>query len=441
MDINTTLLNHLASGAGAASFLRMKCPNVVRLAQAFFEARTDIGRLKMAQDVAEEILLKNDLRDLIEIRDIVAKQELRRQIRYGKQQDYTAHTVYLYFLGLWLYDNLPQIAVAVGTKSGIADDNERDKYFLLQWTYASLHDIGYAFHNLEPDTQKDRNLIDSVFTWEWVKKQYASISASAESTLRKAHEVWNSKYALSMPPGTASYAAGSNVEVLNRLASAPWLKDLLPRFEGIDLFDALDETSRLKEYALEVAQKGYGGKGPCVDHTVASGLFLLQYTSFWYWLMSHIQATSSVKTYMQISEGFNYAAENLITDFIPACRAVAFHNVQPKTKASGKIIPMLTLRAEPITFLAILADELQRWDRSPAGWMHLNEYRVFSESALESKDVEIFAMGPRNQPTAVFAMNVKGRASRDELNTFRQTLRDRLPDYSDVLGVQTRPSD
>ena len=78
MDINATLLTHLATGTGAASILRAVRPKVVALAQSFFEARTDISRLQTAQNVAEEILLKNDLRDLIEIRDIVAKQELRR---------------------------------------------------------------------------------------------------------------------------------------------------------------------------------------------------------------------------------------------------------------------------------------------------------------------------------------------------------------------------
>ena len=35
------------------------------------------------------------------VRDIVAQQELRRLIQYGKQQDHTAHTVYLYLVGIW----------------------------------------------------------------------------------------------------------------------------------------------------------------------------------------------------------------------------------------------------------------------------------------------------------------------------------------------------
>ncbi|HBB98064.1 MAG TPA: hypothetical protein DC054_21990 [Blastocatellia bacterium] len=438
MDINATLLTHLATGAGAASILRAVRPNVVALAQSFFEARTDISRLQTAQNVAEEILLKNDLRDLIEIRDIVAKQELHRQIRYGKQQDHTAHTVYLYFLGLWLYDNLPQIASAVQITCGSKEYAERDNYFLLQWTYASLlHDIGYAFHNLEPETTKDRQLMDSVFSWTWIKKQYPSMSKDAEEVLRRAHQSWSSKYSGLMPSGTAAYAQNSQEDVLRRLAAAPWLGEIFPEFQGQDLFDVLDETCSLRKYAFEVARDGYGGKGPCVDHAVASGLFLLQYTSFWYWIIQQIEITASVNVYEEITGGFNYDRQNIVSDFIPACRAVAFHNIQPQNKTSESIIPKLTLSEAPITFLAILCDELQRWDRSPAGWMHLDQYRLFSKSALESRNIEILCNGPREDPRVLFLIG-KNRRRQKFAEQFRKTLEKRLPDYSKILLIGTR---
>src|ERR1044072_1574626 len=119
-DINSTLLVHLATGAGAASLLRHDRPELVSLTRSFFAARTDIRRLESAQQVAQAILARNDLHDLVEIRDIVARQELRRHIKYGKQQDHTAHTVYLYFLGIWLYDHLPQLADAIAKECSAA---------------------------------------------------------------------------------------------------------------------------------------------------------------------------------------------------------------------------------------------------------------------------------------------------------------------------------
>src|SRR5262249_3203678 len=153
------------TGAGAASLLRTHRSSIPDAASLFFQTRTDIRRLTAAQEVAKEILLVHDHEDMIKIRDIVAKQELRRQIQYGKQQDHTAHTVYLYLLGLWLYDNLPQISTAFERKYMITEDlnrNEKDMSselcFLEHWSFASLlHDIGYAFHNLrDSDTQEDR---------------------------------------------------------------------------------------------------------------------------------------------------------------------------------------------------------------------------------------------------------------------------------------------
>lgn len=134
--IDQTLLTHLATGAGAASEVRTRS-RVPDVASTFFQTRTDIRRLTAAQEVAKEILLMHDHEDMVMIRDIVAKQELRRQIKYGKQQDHTAHTVYLYLLGVWLYDNVPQINTAfaemyirTGELSGDETDGTADLSFL-----------------------------------------------------------------------------------------------------------------------------------------------------------------------------------------------------------------------------------------------------------------------------------------------------------------------
>jgi len=444
-DINSTLLVHLATGAGAASLLRQDRPELISVTQSFFEARTDIRRLDAAQEVAQLILSRNDLHDLIEIRDIVAKQELRRQIKYGNQQDHTAHTVYLYFLGLWLYDHLPELPAAIGKECHAQEPVERDRYFLLQWAYASLlHDVGYAFHNLDAETQKDRQKIDSVFSLDWIKGQCSGISAAAEAALAAAHGAWMSKFGVLMLPGTGSCGPGSYTEVLQRLAQAPWLADLLPEFQGKDIFDVLDSTSSIRNYAFEVAREGYGGDGHCVDHAVASGLFLFQYTSFWYWIVNTVKADASIEIYNEITSGLNYEPENLVTDFVAACKAVAFHNIQPKTRASKLIIPTLTLDNEPITFLGVLCDELQRWDRSPAGWARLDEYRLSSKSALEAGDLQIMVQGTRESPIAFFV--VRERNNNQDRNNelsklakaFRDDLQKRLPEYSNVLLVAVR---
>src|SRR6266567_1171681 len=103
-DINQTLLRHLATSNGAAYNLRARNPQLVGDAQAFFSAGNDIKRLDAAQTLAADILRENDFAEMIALRDIVAQQELLRQIKYARQKDHTAHTVSLYLLGVWLYD-------------------------------------------------------------------------------------------------------------------------------------------------------------------------------------------------------------------------------------------------------------------------------------------------------------------------------------------------
>jgi hypothetical protein len=439
LGINDTLLNHLATSAGPASIIRNACPGITDLAAAFFRTRTDIKRLSAAQDVANAILENNDLRDLMAIRDIVARQELRRQIKYGKQQDHTAHTVCLYFLGLWLHDNVSAIAKAVKNQYRRSQTTGgADEYFLLQWAYASLlHDVGYAFHSLAPETLPDRKRLDGVFSWEWIPQQYrAPLSRRAKTALKNAFADWQAKY--KMPSGIAAYADGRFVEVMNRLAYAPWVADLAPQLAGKDVFEILDPgTGFLRAYALEVATSGYGGAGHCVDHAVASGLFLFQYTSYWYWLMWRAREIDP-SVYEKVTESFDYSPRNLVTDFVSACRAVAFHNVQPSVGAAAAIIPRIRLDREPITFLAVLCDELQRWDRAPAGSTHLDSYRVFAEAALESSDVQILAEGSRTDSRARFLVRAPAtpRSEEDLLKAFTTALATRLPRYSDVLDIE-----
>jgi len=436
-DINGTLLRHLATGAGAASLLRGKRPKIVDLTRRFFETRTDIRRLSSAQEVAQEILLINDLTEFVQIRDIVAKQELRRQIQYVKQQDHTAHTVYLFFLGLWFYDSMPQMATAVSIKCPHLNARQRDEYFLLQWTYASiLHDVGYAFHTLNSETQEDRELIDGIYTWEWVKREGGELSETAEDALKKAFEEWNTTYGQRMPLGTATYDADRCADLLERLSHAPWLSDLDGSFKEKDLFAVLDyDRTSLRDYAIEVAHDGYGGGGRGVDHAVASGLLLFQYTTYWYWLMDHVRRHHSREVYDEVSHGYDYAVANIVSDFLPACRAVAFHNIQANTKVGTTIIPTLTLQNEPVTFLAILCDELQRWDRYPAGATYLDTFRFYS--ALESGDIYLMCNGTRDNPTAAFVVRTRAGVETDMklAKDIAATIATRLPGYSRQLPL------
>jgi hypothetical protein len=113
-DINETLLRHIATGGGAAFELRNKAnKEMTEVISDLFNSRSDVRRLERAQKAAEYILHIYDFGDILKLREIVATQELRRLIAYDKQTDHTAHTVYLYILGIWFFDHIPAISSAV----------------------------------------------------------------------------------------------------------------------------------------------------------------------------------------------------------------------------------------------------------------------------------------------------------------------------------------
>lgn len=451
-DINGTLLRHLATASGAAYTLRHLRPQLLREAHAFVSARSDVKRLDAGQLLASEILRKNNLDDLILLRDIVARQELRRQINYLKQKDHTAHTVYLYLLGLWLYDNLPEFQHCFAMKHNIkrwefllqTPDGEvladrLDAEFLFQWVYASLlHDIGYVFFDLSSESAADRQEINDLFSWKSVRSLYGELCEEEESALLDAHGEWHRRH--SKVHTLTSFAEGAFAEILEFLADAPWLGDLLPSLAGKDLLAVLElnQSPLLRNYAFEVARTGYdvkpdAGNG-CVDHAVASGLFLLRYTTFWYWLMNHVR-NNAPSALLSLSDGFDYKVENLQESIIPACRAVAFHNIRPTVPCGGEIIPLLTLEDEPLTFLSILCDELQIWDRSPAGRADLANYRQYARSALDGSEIEIMCIGPRSNSKALM-VNCAGPEFSGRFERLRQDLESRLPGWSRLIEIK-----
>lgn len=235
LDINETLLRHIGTGGGAAYLLREKVKEVDRNfidhIVDLFSARSDIRRITRAQDVARPILSSEDFVDIMLLRDTVAKQEQKRLINYAKQQDHTAHTVYLYLLGIWFFDHVTALREAVLKRIG-PNTKEEDacEWFLFQWLFASLlHDIGYAFYDLSAETIDDRKKIDRIYQWSWLEellgpKKKGGREVKQLSKLKEVHESWHTKYFTKTPIQTAA----TNIQpraVLESLAAAPWLAD------------------------------------------------------------------------------------------------------------------------------------------------------------------------------------------------------------------------
>lgn len=428
VNINDALRDHIATGGGAAYCLREFAPGIVGAVDNFFAARTDVRRLDSAELVASEILKINDLADLGHIREIVSEQELRRKIKHVKQKDHGAHTVYLYLLGVWIFDNVPQMKAAFRNKTNLEGEGDCAARFLFQWVFASLlHDVGYVFYDLSSETKSDRNKIDLMYAWEWCRRQAQSANANEadQRLLEQIHAEMVKSYSILAKPLTGDLRQNDFLEVISRLEIVPWLDQITQEIKT-DLFRLLCGEKRgawLRRYAMEVAAHGYNGdeSGACVDHAVASAFLLLRYSSYWYCLMKKVSEKDTY-AHARLAGGYNYDVANFEEKIIPACRSVALHNLQPQIASAKKLINEISLRRDPISFLAIFCDELQRWDRFPAGDELLSEYREYARTAPEASDVAISADGFGQDTRIVFRLDLP----EEKVEQIRRTLDARL---------------
>ena len=451
--INDILLQHFAiSEESAAGFLRYKIPSFPEKLSSFLHSRTDLGRLLAAEMVVGPILELNDLEEMSGIRSIVARQEMKHRIRYIKQQDHTAHTLYVYLLGLWLFDNVPQAKRSVIKK--ISKGWQAEDYlktFLLQWAFASLlHDVGYVFYTLDETTREDRELIDDVFSWDWIQMQKGSTLAydNPLKGLKEIHQKWEKEYLPKLGSGTAAAQSGDCVKILERLSAVPWIEVMFPEWRGKNVFEIFDggnsgETP-LRKYAHKVAEKGYDGKkeSRCVDHAVASGLLLFQYSSYWYFLMNQLELAGAEgadeHTKMTTSKDkmrhFDYKPKNLRLDILPACRSAAYHNIRPEVDGATSVIRSITLERDPITFLSVLCDEIQKWDRFSAQEGDWDDLLKYAAAALEAGDIEIKVIEDDkfNRFARVHIHNKSYSSS-----GLRADLDKRLPGWRDVLSISS----
>lgn len=437
IDINTILLHHLASGIGAASKLRADCPELTAAITRLLQARTDVTRLLCAERVARLVLIRNDLTELTQVRSALARQELRGLISYPKQRDHTAHTVFLYLLGVWFYDNVPRIRSAI-TDAGLSTID-----FLDQWVIASLlHDVGYILYDLSADTRRDRRRLDEMYTAAWVDSQ---IAGPARAAFRQAQDEWSRRFRNAVLP-FAGLEARSLPSAINQLASAPWLGDLDPSWQTSDLLDLLEfqapNTGFLRQYTAEVARSGYGGTNPCLDHAVGSAIILLRYCTYWYWLQTRVPPDLASVANTNLAKGisYTYSLAGLLETVVPGCRAVAHHNLQPTVAGVASVIPTaVTLQTAPVAYLAVLCDELQKWDRFPSGKALRDVYPREVPGSFEAFDLALCAAGDHpssqgglNEARAVFTVGKRGYKPADLLNT----LDARAPSWRDVACVR-----
>lgn len=174
--------------------------------------------------------------------------------------------------------------------------------------------------------------------------------------------------------------------LLDLLRSLPWGDKVSLDTDAFDsirlvLQDQTAEVDRLEQYAYDVASTGYDGtSNGVVDHAIASGLLLIQYCSLWYWFAKLVRYAEGFGDYRN--------SRDLTAQIVPACYAAACHNIIGRHREDiGFEKPKL--ENDPVLYLGVLCDELQRWDRFPSGEKHLRKLEDYSSICADSESIAL----------------------------------------------------
>jgi len=372
--IHTLLLNHFQHGDGAAGYLRGMIPGLYRYLKEFFATRSDIERLQHAEFLSERILSLTDFADMIPLRSTVATLEIKHLIRYKKQTDHTAHTVYLFLLGIWIYDHITGIREVIDKS---IDSRKPLKLFIFQWTFASLlHDVGYLYYDFEEgDNSSSWQLFDEMLSFDYFLRFSEELSEEGKMELKQLWQEFSEQYEL--PSHAEQTSSGLLIESLDHI---PWLAELLPSYRsGLETMNSRHSLGAgLHSFAYQMSSTGYDGH-PVVDHGIAGSLILLKYTSIWYWLSKHA-AEKYPLLHEELNARFHYHSHTLEKHVISACRAVAYHNMSEI---------MFNLEEEPLLYLAVLCDELQIWDRFHSGPELIDNWKTIKHCMAENIEAEL----------------------------------------------------
>lgn len=390
------------------------------LINEFLFSTVDEVRSRRANKLAKAILDLQLLGETMFFRESVLRREAGGDIAYPGQRDHTAHTVNNWLLGWLIYEKSETFREAF-TKAANARRLMEcrgptpvpvDIVFGDVWIYASLlHDIGYLFEGaIEPMSWRTdhelaqqgiavvRDILENQIWSEW-----GLSSLRDQRTARSAVSTW-----FSDRPREDTLVA-----IIEELKSLGDLRELFREIdppsqiarqvdgEHMDAFDLwrlhysqfgpksmLRHVSNVRDTLYALAIDGIPNNGSrLIDHGVAGGLIILQMNTLFFATLRALKdlSTSGDPRLADWKEGEQwrtFRAEghkaSLFTDFwwrgiVWASFATAFHNVQqlqqssesiPKTGRFRRVdLKPLRLEDDPLSYLGILVDILQEWDR------------------------------------------------------------------------------
>jgi hypothetical protein len=438
---------------------RVLTPEATNILTTFLRATLDEVRLKRAAEFCKIVLWIIDSDDLDFFRTGVLRKEVTGEITFAHQRDHSAHTLYNYLLGWYIFTwSRPlrrELEIHLKDRGvGIARVEES---FGALWPYVSItHDIGYIFEGtLDPlDTSSGQGRIKNAadLVHEFFHHHFW-IRAGLDSVWIRDGLLQSANMA---EPHFKSLSLAGVADTLRRVAKTDDIldavkedldnptdvqKDILRRRIG-DAFDLWEanfdyfgryamkaRVSAARDYFETVTSSGLKGSGlRMLDHGICSGLLIILYSTFYfglyYWI--HTKTRSNYEKLKLLPHARKsslarkkaYQGEWWWQGIVWATAAAALHNVLQQRNEwpdglQSRKPQRLKLSDDPLTYLGILVDMLQEWDR----------YNVIADSVvngglpLQGSDVKLgTTSGAKTRIVIVYPNDKLAKAVRQSLD-------------------------
>ncbi len=424
----------------------------------FLDSRMDEVRLRRAGDLAEATLPLFDVSDASAFRSVVLQREVYRKISYPKQRDHSAHTVNNWLVGWLMFEKVPLLTSKISqaiAKRGIDTRYPEYEIFGDLWMNASLlHDVGYAFEGAIELSAFEENLDYIDFALGQLT-EYFQYRFWIENGVERTHHV----DALRNWAGVQAPRFNDRASLLSVALALRSLGDLSPlqdalttqlkasaslppqlAGDGFALWETyfseyspsfVNSIKRVEKVFHKYLQEGLTGAGIRVlDHGVCGGLMLLQYSTFFYRVATALKSREQIakaggdvalkEAYSQFFTNLNYDPEYWWKVVVWSTCATALHNIVQQEPVQ------LSIDDDPLTFLGVLVDSIQCWDR-----FSVNPGGVFAgDLPTQANDVRVDFTGN----CATFELTIPE-------NTFKKIIKEldaSLKDWRSYANVKRR---
>lgn len=382
----------------------------------FLGATMDEARLRFADGYAAQVLEKYDVEDWVHFRQGVHRREVAGEVAYDGQRDHSAHTLNNYLIGAYFWHHAPGLRASLvdhmnrrGIEaSGGPEDSVR---FFNLWVMTSLlHDIGYLFEGAAmPGTTRHSSALSAIgadVVREYFNSRFwvaSGVTAPSErralldlsgvhpfdlegdgfsailEALRDVGDLSELRAAINRQVRTSDRMAGAAA------VNVPPIHDAFEAWrEHYTAFGATGMVDRIRELERYVHSCIYAGLGSSglrmLDHGACSGLLMLRASTYFYSIMygmrqpdGRLRAPSDANL-RSAQERFDHANSlrgPTSVEYTPdwwwravcwATAATALHN-HLQMEDPARESPLLKASDDPLTYLGVLVDIVEEWDR------------------------------------------------------------------------------